>query len=68
MKRLTLERVNGIKTGYWSPAKKDELIDRLAQYEDLGLEPEQIKYILDCLCVDVFLQQMEKEKKEAQQA
>ena len=42
MKRLTSERVNGIKTGYWSPAKKDELIQRLGRYEDTGLEPEQI--------------------------
>ena len=24
MKRLTSERVNGIKQGYWSSAKKDE--------------------------------------------
>ena len=42
MERLTHERVNGIKTGYWSPAKKDELIQRLAEYEDTGLTPEQI--------------------------
>lgn len=26
MERLTAKRVNGIKTGYWSPAKKDELV------------------------------------------
>lgn len=43
MKRLTSERMNGIKTGYWSPAKKDELIQRLAAYENTGLEPEQIE-------------------------
>ena len=29
MKRLTAERVNGIKTGYWSPAKKDAMVQRL---------------------------------------
>ena len=40
MERLTHERVNGIKTGYWSPAKKDNLIQRLGRYEDTGLEPE----------------------------
>ncbi len=43
MKRLTAQRVNGIKTGYWSPAKKDELIQRLGKYEDLGMEPEEIR-------------------------
>ncbi len=32
--RLTHERCNGIKPGYWSPAKKEELIDRLAEYEN----------------------------------
>lgn len=42
MKRLTSERVNGIKTGYWSPAKKDELVQRLAEYENTGLEPDEI--------------------------
>ena len=42
MERLTHERVSGIKTGYWSPAKKDNLIQRLGRYEDTGLDPEQI--------------------------
>ena len=43
MERLTSKRVNGIKTGYWSSAKKDELIARLAEYEDTGNTPEEIK-------------------------
>ena len=34
MERLTHKRVSGIKTGYWSPNKKQELVDRLAMYED----------------------------------
>lgn len=34
MKRLTHERKSGMKTGYWSPNKKQELVDRLAIYED----------------------------------
>ena len=34
MERLTHERCSGIKTGYWSAAKKDELIERLAEYEN----------------------------------
>lgn len=35
MKRLTHLRTNGIKIGYWSPNKKEELVQRLAEYEDL---------------------------------
>ena len=50
MKRLTHIRVNGMKSGFWSPNKKEELIDRLAQYEDIGLEPEEIGALLDA-CV-----------------
>ena len=42
MNRLTHERNNGIKTGYWSPAKKEELAQRPAAYENTGLEPEEI--------------------------
>lgn len=42
MERLTHKRTNGIKTGYWSPNKKDELINRLAAYENTGLTPEDI--------------------------
>ncbi len=43
MERLTHPRSSGIKTGYWSPNKKDELIERLAVYEDTGLTPEEIE-------------------------
>ena len=43
MIRLTYERVNGIKSGYWSPAKKDELVQRLGAYEDTGLLPGEIR-------------------------
>lgn len=41
MERLTHKRCNGIKTGYWSAAKKDELIQRLAMYEDAYSEQMQ---------------------------
>lgn len=34
MDRLTHKRENGIKHGYWSPNKKQELVDRLAMYEN----------------------------------
>lgn len=40
--RLTHKRVNGIKEGYWSPRKKEELLQRLGKYEDTGMEPEEI--------------------------
>ena len=43
MERLTAERRNGIKSGYWSPAKKEELVQRLGAYEDTGLTPEEIE-------------------------
>ena len=34
MERLTHERVNGIKTGYWSAATKEVLVQKLAAYEN----------------------------------
>ncbi len=46
MQRLTHERNNGIKTGYWSPEKKEVLVQRLAEYENTGLEPDQIRKIV----------------------
>ena len=45
MERLTHKRSNGIKSGYWSPAKKEELVQRLAAYEDTGVTPEKLKII-----------------------
>lgn len=47
MDRLTHARSSGIKTGYWSPAKKDELVARLAAYEDTRLTPEEIVTVID---------------------
>ena len=43
--RLTHKRVNGIKTGYWSAASKEAVVQRLAEYENTGLTPEQIKHL-----------------------
>ena len=43
MGRLTHARSNGIKEGYWSPNKKEELVMRLAEYENTGLSPEEVK-------------------------
>lgn len=50
MERLTSPRCSGIKSGYWSTAKKDELVQRLGQYEeyeDTGLTPEEIRRMKD---------------------
>ena len=55
MNRLTHERSNGIKTGYWSPEKKEELVQRLAAYENTGLEPKKIQQI------DQLYQELSKE-------
>lgn len=45
MERLTHERSNGIKTGYWSPEKKEDLVARLAEYENTGLAPDEIESV-----------------------
>lgn len=46
--RLTHERCSGIKSGYWSPAKKDDLIARLGPIEELG--PELVIRTCEELC------------------
>lgn len=46
--KLTSERCNGIKAGYWSPAKKDELIQRLGVIEHRS--EHLIAQICDGLC------------------
>ena len=43
MERMTHERVNGIKSGYWSAATKETLVQRLAAYENIGLMPGEIE-------------------------
>lgn len=43
MGRLTHKRSNGIKEGYWSPNKKEELVKRLAEYENTGLSPADVE-------------------------
>ena len=47
MERLTRIRLDGLKTGYWSPSNKQYLIDRLAAYEDSGLMPEDVKRMVE---------------------
>lgn len=47
MKRMTHARCSGIKQGYWSPATKEELVQRLAQYENLDPDPEHLRERLE---------------------
>lgn len=42
MYRMTHEKTNG-RVGYWSPNKKEEVVNRLATYENTGLEPRQVQ-------------------------
>ena len=42
MNRLTSERFNGIKYGYWSNHKKDDLVQKLGLYEDIDPDPVEI--------------------------
>lgn len=42
MEYLAFRVRRGRKERYWSPCKKQELIKRLAEYEDTGLDPEEI--------------------------
>ena len=46
--KLTSKRCNGIKSGYWSAAKKDDLTQKLGQIED-GSE-KLISEICDGYC------------------
>lgn len=43
MERLTYERNDGIRTKYVSPARRELLIQRLAEHENTGLNPEEVK-------------------------
>lgn len=45
---LTSERCNGVKSGYWSPAKKDSLVQKLGRIEAEG--PRLINETCDLLC------------------
>lgn len=71
MERLTHPRVSGIKTGYWTTNKKDELVARLAEYEDTGLNPQEImelKGLYQERCAELKLLQELKEQQENKSA
>lgn len=63
--RLTHVRQSGIKQGYWTTCKKDELTQRLGQYEDTGLSPEEIKKLKPVEPTDEKFDEFLKEVKEA---
>lgn len=50
--RLTSERCSGIKEGYWSSAKKDELVHRLGWIEYRGAELLRVACRKKCLVMD----------------
>lgn len=50
--RLTSERCSGIKEGYWSSAKKDELVQRLGWIEHRGAQLLQTACNKKCLVID----------------
>lgn len=39
--------INGIKTGYWSAATKEVLVQKLAAYENTGYEPDEIRAAIE---------------------
>ena len=41
--RLTHKRESGMKSGYWSPNRKEELVEKLAEYEDLEEQGKLLK-------------------------
>lgn len=45
MNRLTAE--SAIRDAYWSPYSKEEVVQRLGLYEDLGLDPVQLGKLVD---------------------
>lgn len=46
--KLTSERCSGIKKGYWSPAKKDDLVQKIGAIE--GKAPRLLADICDTVC------------------
>lgn len=50
--RLTHKRESGMKSGYWTPNRKEELVERLAEYEDLEEQNQLLK--LPCAVGDTI--------------
>ena len=54
--KLTSERSNGIKSGYWSPARKDDLVQRLGAVEHKA--PALLREICRKKCIVMDRDQM----------
>ncbi len=50
--RLTHKRESGMKSGYWTPNRKEELVEKLAEYEDLEEQGKLLK--LPCAAGDTI--------------
>lgn len=50
--RLTHSRMSGIFGGYWTAASKTELLNRLAEYENTGLAPDQVRALANNAYLD----------------
>ena len=50
--RLTHSRMSGIFGGYWTAASKTELLNRLAEYENTGLAPDQVRALANSRYAD----------------
>ena len=56
MKAMTAERCSGIKSGYWSAEKKEDLVQQLGLYEHQVLSPakiEQFQKLRTRCCVSI---------------
>lgn len=73
MNRLTYpyeEKLTGYiaRIRYRSTAKKDDLVQRLAMYENLGYDPEDLKLILDMIIPDMMLESARRIKEEQERS
>ncbi len=59
--RLTHKRESGMKSGYWSPNRKEELVEKLAEYENL--EEQKKLLTLPCAVGDTVYEVQELRKR-----
>ena len=53
---------------YGSQAMRRDLVERLAQYENLGYDPEDLKLILDMIIPDMMLESARRIKEEQERS
>lgn len=49
MERLTHDRSNELKFGYWSPHRREDVVNQLGLYEDTGLTPAEVQRLKEKL-------------------